>query len=59
MAQRHARAADALDKVDPVDIQATIYHLMGLDLTEHMRDALGRTWPLTTGQVINKLLRRA
>ena len=44
------------DKVDPVDIQATIYHCMGLDMNEQMRDQLGRTWPLTTGQVIARLL---
>lgn len=43
------------DKVDPVDIQATIYHCMGLEI-EHMRDQLGRIWPLTTGQVIAKLV---
>ena len=44
------------DKVDPIDIQATIYHRMGLDLNAEMRDQLGRTWPLTTGQVISKLV---
>ena len=44
------------DKVDPVDIQATIYHLMGLDPNEHLRDQVDRTWTLTTGQVIGKLL---
>lgn len=44
------------EKVDPVDIQATIYHCMGLDINEQMRDQLGRTWPLTTGQVIARLV---
>jgi hypothetical protein len=44
------------DKVDPVDIQATIYHCMGLDVNSHLVDILGRTWPLTTGQVIPRLV---
>ena len=29
---------------------------LGLDLSEHMQDQLGRTWPLTTGQVIARLV---
>jgi uncharacterized protein (DUF1501 family) len=44
------------DKVDPADIQATIYHLMGLDFQEHLRDQVDRTWSLTTGQVIARLV---
>ena len=44
------------DKVDPADIQATIYHLMGLNLSDHLRDQVDRTWALTTGQVITRLV---
>jgi uncharacterized protein (DUF1501 family) len=49
-------ACPTCDKVDPVDIQATIYHCMGLDINGHMQDQLGRLWPLTTGQVITRLV---
>jgi len=31
-------------KVDRSIFQATIYHCMGLDLSEHIRDPLGRTY---------------
>jgi Protein of unknown function (DUF1501) len=44
------------DKVDPADIQATIYHLMGLDFNAHLRDQVDRAWPLTAGQVVGRLV---
>jgi hypothetical protein len=49
-------AYPAADKVDPVDVQATIYHCMGLDLNTHLYDQQQRPWPLTAGQVITPLV---
>ena len=42
--------------VDPADIQATIYHCLGLDAQQHMYDLSQRAWPITNGQVIRELL---
>jgi hypothetical protein len=44
------------DKVDPVDLHATIYRCLGLDTNEHIPDQFDRTWTITTGQVISRLV---
>ena len=44
------------DSVDPVDIQATMYHALGLDPEQLIRDQLNRPYTISTGQVIEKLL---
>jgi hypothetical protein len=44
------------DPVDPIDVQATIYHCMGLDPEATMVDHFGRPHPLTRGQVIQSLV---
>ncbi len=45
------------DPVDPVDVQATMYECLGLGDELHMEDQLHRVWPVSTGQVIRRLLR--
>jgi hypothetical protein len=53
---KHA-AFPASHAVDPVDIHATIYHLMGLGpQTTIFRDRLGRPSALCTGNVIRAIL---
>src|SRR5262249_18263608 len=49
-------AYPAVDPVDPVDIQATMYHCLGLNPEAVMYDHLGRHWPLSTGRVIGALV---
>jgi hypothetical protein len=49
-------AYPATDAVDPVDVHATIYHCMGLDPEQLMRDRLGRDFPLTHGTPIKSVL---
>lgn len=49
-------AHPASDPVDPVDIQATVYHSLGLDPGQVLRDELGRPHPLTQGRVLTGLL---
>jgi uncharacterized protein (DUF1501 family) len=44
------------DPVDPVDIHATLYHCMGLDPDQSMRDSLQRPYLLTTGRVIESIV---
>lgn len=44
------------DLVDPVDIQATIYHALGLDPRTHISDHEGRPWEISTGRVLTELL---
>ncbi len=41
--------------IDPADIQATIYHCLGLDPKQVMHDQLNRPLPLSTGKVITQL----
>jgi hypothetical protein len=41
--------------VDPVDIQATMYHCLGLDPHQEMHDQLGRPLPISVGKVITPL----
>ena len=42
--------------VDPADIQATIYHSMGLPPGQLMHDLSHRAWPISTGKMIDALL---
>jgi hypothetical protein len=49
-------AFPASDAVDPVDIQATIYHCLGLDPGLTMFDHLNRPHAVTTGKVLRPLL---
>lgn len=44
------------DSVDPVDIQATMYHALGFDPEHLIRDQLNRPYAISTGRVIEKLL---
>ncbi|MBI3466324.1 MAG: DUF1501 domain-containing protein [Planctomycetes bacterium] len=44
------------DAVDPVDIQSTIYHCLGLDPSLVMYDHLNRPHAISTGRVIHELL---
>ncbi len=43
-------------RVDPADIQATIYHRLGIDSHTTMRDHLGRPYPLSRGKPLTSLL---
>jgi hypothetical protein len=45
------------DKVDPVDIHATLYHCLGLEPDLKIHDELQRPWDICTGQVLSRLLR--
>jgi len=40
----------------PEDVVATIYRLLGIDAGRVYHDALGRPWPLATGDPISGLL---
>ncbi|MCH7990070.1 MAG: DUF1501 domain-containing protein, partial [Planctomycetes bacterium] len=42
--------------VTPADIQATMYHCMGLDPHQPMYDQFNRPWALSTGKVIEPLV---
>ena len=42
--------------VDPADIQATIYHCLGLDPGRYMRDLSNRVWPISNGKVIRDIV---
>lgn len=44
------------DKVDPVDIHATLYHCLGLESEQKIHDELQRPWDISTGQVLTRLL---
>ena len=44
------------DRVDPVDIQATMYHCLGLDVDQLIYDQLHRPYTISTGQAIRALL---
>jgi len=44
------------DPVDPVDLQATIYHAMGLDPHLVIQDHLGRPFPLSSGRILRELI---
>src|SRR5262249_29553039 len=49
-------AFPATDPIDPVDIHATMYHCLGLDLEQLMHDQFNRPYPLTTGRVVKALV---
>ncbi|MFN0019959.1 MAG: DUF1501 domain-containing protein [Pirellulaceae bacterium] len=44
------------DKIDPVDLQATMYHCLGLNLQNPIYDQLHRPHAITTGKVVRQLL---
>jgi len=44
------------DPVDPADVQATIYHSLGLNPDQVMYDLTQRAWPVSNGNVIDALL---
>jgi hypothetical protein len=44
------------DPVDPTDIHATLYHCLGLDPGQIVRDHLRRPYPLSIGRVLTTLV---
>jgi uncharacterized protein (DUF1501 family) len=52
---RHA-ALPVTDPVEPADIQATIYHCLGLDPRLQIYDELQRPFAISEGQVLRRLL---
>lgn len=42
--------------ISPKDLHATMYHLLGIDHTLRVRDAVGRPLPLVEGEVIHEIL---
>ncbi len=42
--------------VDPVDVQATVYHCLGLSPELTIVDHQGRPWPISTGRVLREIL---
>jgi hypothetical protein len=44
------------NRVDPSDVQATIYHCLGLNPTATMPDLSNRVWPLSQGRVISGIV---
>jgi hypothetical protein len=44
------------DPVSPADLSATLYHLMGLDPSSPVYDALDRPFPISDGKVLAKFL---
>ncbi len=44
------------DPIDPVDVHATVYHLMGVDPEHTVYDSLGRPFPVCTGRPVTALL---
>ena len=52
---KHA-AYPVSNPIDPVDIQATIYHCMGLNPHQLIYDRSQRPWEISAGRVIDQLL---
>ena len=52
---KHA-AFPQTNRVDPADIQATLYLCLGLDPERLMYDLSGRAWPISNGTVIRELV---
>ncbi|MBT4864345.1 MAG: DUF1501 domain-containing protein, partial [Planctomycetaceae bacterium] len=52
---RHA-AYPSQNPIDPIDIQATMYHCLGLPAEQMMYDFNGRIWPITNGKVIQAII---
>jgi hypothetical protein len=44
------------DRVEPADIQATLYHCLGLSPHHRIYDELERPWDISTGQILKQLL---
>jgi hypothetical protein len=49
-------AEPAVNPVAPVDLAATIYHLLGVDPRTELRDRLGRPMTLCEGQVVEGIV---
>lgn len=41
--------------VEPADLTATLFHVLGIDPTQEIRDPLGRPHPLSRGRVLERL----
>ncbi len=52
---KHA-AFPLADRVDPVDIHATIYRCLGMDPRAQVYDELQRPWEISTGTVLSRLI---
>ncbi len=52
---KHA-AYPVSDSVDPTDIQATIYHCLGMNLHAQIYDELQRPFEISTGKVMTRLM---
>jgi hypothetical protein len=50
-------AYPASDPARPEDLSATMFHLLGVDPKEEVRDALNRPLPISTGDVIEGVLK--
>lgn len=51
------QGGDVADRpVSPKDLQATMYHLLGIDHKQLVADALGRPLPLVDGEVVHEAL---
>ena len=50
-------AFPARDAVDPIDIQATMYHCLGIDPRAHVTDQQGRPFVVSSGKPIEAVLR--
>jgi hypothetical protein len=44
------------EPIDPVDVQATLYHCCGLEPETTILDPLNRPWAISTGRVVRELL---
>lgn len=44
------------ERIDPVDIHATMYHQLGIDPESLIRDSLGRPWGICSGRVVEAVL---
>lgn len=49
-------AYPASDPIDPVDLHATAYHLMGLSPEQTIHDTLNRPYSISTGRIISELV---
>jgi hypothetical protein len=49
-------AYPVVDRVEPADLQATLYHCLGLSPQQRIYDGLQRPWDITTGSVLKQLL---
>jgi hypothetical protein len=51
------QGGDVADRpISPKDLQATMYHLLGIDHRQTIRDALDRPLPLVDGEVVAEAL---